>query len=155
LRGVGGVTDSIFRGAFVRVEQIGTDGTGKQQGFLRDVADLIMKVFFAEVPDIYAIDANSAAGHVVKAQEKVKNRCFSRAGCAYDSGGLAGISGEADAVQYVVVVFYGVRITEAYVSEFDDTLKIFGKRNRILPIPDAALGFQYFFNPGSGYHGAR
>jgi hypothetical protein len=122
-----------------------------------------MDIFFRQVTDINAVDINSAAAYIVEAQEKLKDRCFPRAGGTDDGGGLAGPGGEADAVQYVVAVFRAAccgsshisRITKAYVPKLDDTPKIIGQPRRVIFIPNTALRFQHFLNPLGGHHGAR
>src|SRR5947208_10707269 len=73
------------------------DAAREEHRLLHDDADVAAQPLHIEVANFVPVDQNSTASRIVKAQEQVDDRRFSRAGTAYERSAGAGGDFDADA----------------------------------------------------------
>ena len=80
LSAAGGNAHVFFAGVGAAIQDVVAHGAVQQRGVLRDHADGRAQTFLRDMGDILPVDEDTAALHIVKAQQQVDQRGFARAG---------------------------------------------------------------------------
>ena len=107
--------------------QVAFDRTAEQHALLRHIAHQVMQGSLRHLAHVNAVNADGAAGDIVKARDEVEQRRFAAAGRADDGRRLAGLGRKADVLQRVTV---GTGVAEADILELDFAVPVFSFHRR-------------------------
>ena len=119
LRNCGCLFDLRIRRIVFSEAQVGCDRSREQHTFLRHETDLIAQILHRNVSNIFSVERNLSARHIIETWDQVDQRRFTAAGASDDRRRLARLGNEVDVMQHILL---GARITEVDVIEADNSV---------------------------------
>lgn len=119
LRNCGCLFDLRIRRIVFSEAQVGCDRSREQHTFLRHETDLIAQILHRNVSNIFSVERNLSARHIIETWDQVDQRRFTAAGASDDRRRLARLGNKVDVMQHILL---GARITEVDVIEADNSV---------------------------------
>ena len=151
LRNCGCLFDLRIRRIVFSEAQVGCDRSREQHTFLRHETDLIAQILHRNVSNIFSVERNLSARHIIETWDQVDQRRFTAAGASDDRRRLARLGNEVDVMQHILL---GARITEVDVIEADNSV-VNLQLLRIFDILNGGFCLNDFIDTAGGNSGTR
>ena len=113
--------------------------------------DLIAQILHRNVSNIFSVERNLSARHIIETWDQVDQRRFTAAGASDDRRRLARLGNKVDVMQHILL---GARITEVDVIEADNSVMNL-QLLRIFDILNGGFCLNDFIDTAGGNSGTR